>query len=1552
MFRKNFVVINFLFILVFNVLASGSSSWKSFSSSNKPTPAEIEVLEQNNKGVLLSVSLSGINIQELQIDKEKFHLLSIPQGNWTDEIGKPKMPVIRTFLIAPFNDNLRIQVEDKAHINLKGYKVFPVEMEVVKNPRSDTTYIDKKFAIDEEFYASDRLYPEELARISFAGYLRDVPIVQLEIRPIRYNPQSDELICYNQLNIRLSYDGNSSAYSKGLGPLSSVGENNIINYGNSVPYAPMFSNFEGGNVIYPEKLMDNHNADYIIIAPEPFYSSEKLKELANWRAQYSGLDVAIASAEKLYYSFGGGGVSKEEMIRSFVKYTYNFWKSKNTHDGRVAYVLLVGDVDFIPIYVTDRTSFGEIVTTDNFYACVSGDDLMPDVMLGRLPANSVYELNIMIDKIIQYEQNPVYGDWSNSALLLTGTVESLYEDMKYARDEYLLPAGYNVTELSVLDGKGASHVASELNNGQHIVDYAGHGWVNGWEIFQNSDINKLKNDRKLPAIFSLACSTGYFDHPKSDSIAESLLKSRYGAIAFFGATRLASISDVGFGLSEAVARSHIYTLGEITTHTKLKLLPNSINMDLYNLIGDPALNLSAARSQPGFIDLIVSPVDISFEPEKPDQGQQMQIKVTINNFGVAEARDVTLELREKPDGDIIKTHKIPKISPNSKIDVITDWAPPLGQAQHQIFAKAYAANLDTERFRNNNSAVKRLIVSLESKGWPVNAVERNLSAPVIADIDGDGYMEVLIQTNMARNDSILIWQHDGKPAAGWPRTIPRGQYDSRLQYYNASAGPTPAVGDLDGDDMPEIVAAFFTREIYAWRNDGSYLPGWPIKTNGYATTSPVLADLDNDGKMEVICGLSNGEIQVRRYDGSFLPGWPISIGKTGHLFPIVIDINSDDQLEIAALHVPTTNTGTKTSFLYLWRRDGTLVDGFPVQMTGGNAILPPAGGDLDGDGKGEIVVVSVDGNTCRVYLWDHTGKLKPGWPITTDEEIRSAVALADLDRDGDIEIIATSRGGKIYAWHHNSQKVFGWHVDLGDYSWHSAPVIGDIDGDGNIDVIFTSYGGTIQALKQDGKSVEGWPAITEDAYTASPVAIADMNGDGRLEIVYSSGSGKVHKLFLPGSFASRTGIEWSMFGHDQMNTGSYNSKMILPLPPTDLIASDVPNDKGESITLSWELSPDDNRITGYVIYRANSYEGKYTILGKVPRGATSYIDDTVIMGQTYWYVIRASNSTYLSIGSNVTSAYPINNFAPNPPVIYAKKGGMDRVINVWWAVGGEPNLAGYILHYGTSPGEYTNSILAGKAGYYELSGLTNGVLYYIAISAFDTEGNESIKSNVVSIMPEDEDTDPPTFSSFSPKEVAEGTPFYIKCQISDPSGIFDDSGESGQGVYLIWDNDGELSSSFQVLQMSLISSGLYSTDKKIPGRPLGETIVYQVYAWDNDYDWNDPSDRTLGISPVQTIKIVSAPSEVYNYPNPVGKYTDKTHFRYYVGYDADVAINIYDVSGALVKSFPDETAIGGKYSETEWDISQMASGIYIYTIAIQSVSGEEKFIKKKLAIIR
>ncbi len=121
----------------------------------------------------------------------------------------------------------------------------------------------------------------------------------------------------------------------------------------------------------------------------------------------------------------------------------------------------------------------------------------------------------------------------------------------------------------------------------------------------------------------------------------------------------------------------------------------------------------------------------------------------------------------------------------------------------------------------------------------------------------------------------------------------------------------------------------------------------------------------------------------------------------------------------------------------------------------------------------------------------------------------------------------------------------------------------------------------------------------------------------------------------------------------------------------------------------------------------------------------------------------------------------------------------------------------------------------------------------------------------------DDDSLPPVISEFSPEIMPAGSSFNITCRISDPSGVYDDgTGSSGQGVYLLWDDDGSLADDANEITLSAIGGGYYSTDAQIGPRSGGDLIVYAVHACDDDVDGGDAGDRSCASSGAHTVQFM------------------------------------------------------------------------------------------------
>ncbi len=126
----------------------------------------------------------------------------------------------------------------------------------------------------------------------------------------------------------------------------------------------------------------------------------------------------------------------------------------------------------------------------------------------------------------------------------------------------------------------------------------------------------------------------------------------------------------------------------------------------------------------------------------------------------------------------------------------------------------------------------------------------------------------------------------------------------------------------------------------------------------------------------------------------------------------------------------------------------------------------------------------------------------------------------------------------------------------------------------------------------------------------------------------------------------------------------------------------------------------------------------------------------------------------------------------------------------------------------------------------------------------------------------DDDTLGPEFSDYSPGTIPEGNEIYIGVHIFDPSGVYDDdTDEGGQGVYIIWDDDGSLSGDYNIMQMASIVEGAFETAGSLGVYAAGTEILYRVYAYDDDADFG-PDDRSQSVSEVHSVQVIGS-SPVY-----------------------------------------------------------------------------------------
>jgi hypothetical protein len=320
----------------------------------------------------------------------------------------------------------------------------------------------------------------------------------------------------------------------------------------------------------PVDLARPQGANAIYLAPRAFLPAlEPL--LAHRRA--GGYAVAAIAVEDIYVAWGGGQL-QPDAIRDFLRYARASW------DPVPQAVVLVGDgtsdprnyfgygtVTHIPPYLAEVDPFLGQVACDNCYAQLDGasplNDLLPDLLIGRLPVKNEAELGRLVQKIVGYETDSQQRAWRSSIAYIADNADSA-GDFAAAADASAAqqPAGVRIKRVyydpqataaqpwRIRDPWAArQRTMATFSDGAAIVNYLGHGLYYQWAVTglpldpnlptdkQNMlalyDPDELTNPARLSVVLSMTCLTGAFAQPNvsGTTIDERLVLVPGGAVA-------------------------------------------------------------------------------------------------------------------------------------------------------------------------------------------------------------------------------------------------------------------------------------------------------------------------------------------------------------------------------------------------------------------------------------------------------------------------------------------------------------------------------------------------------------------------------------------------------------------------------------------------------------------------------------------------------------------------------------------------------------------------------------------------------------------------------------------------------------------------------------------------------------------------------------------------------------------------------------------------------------------------------------------------------------
>ncbi|MFP4580681.1 MAG: C25 family cysteine peptidase [Candidatus Sumerlaeia bacterium] len=409
----------------------------------------------------------------------------------------------------------------------------------------------------------------------------------------------------------------------------------------AIPDAPTFTDTQSRDIRNPDL-----EADYLIIYHDSL--KEQALRLADHRTS-QGLSVKMVSVDTIYQEFNRGAASPRA-IKDFLLHSLRHWKKPPV------YVCLFGDAtsdyrnelrfdvdNLVPAYTYETKD--EKWASELWYANLLGDDLLPDILMGRLAVRNAEDADEVVRKIVEYDNASPLGPWRNRAVYCadhTGfsdamekirteyrppsvKAQRIYLEEYPWEDNFYLPREIVKSKRLMVSTAATLDILDTLNRGAALVLYMGHGSPNIWSNERiwfggespNSDNLNLRNEGRLPFVVTFTCNQGAFDYPKPPwhiCISEDMMRVKDGgAIALYvpSGPGFTSIHEkVAHPLMQALFRDGVRGLGELIGLSRVYFVLDNLHspqkdpepgqaietsveeiLRMYILLGDPALEL-------------------------------------------------------------------------------------------------------------------------------------------------------------------------------------------------------------------------------------------------------------------------------------------------------------------------------------------------------------------------------------------------------------------------------------------------------------------------------------------------------------------------------------------------------------------------------------------------------------------------------------------------------------------------------------------------------------------------------------------------------------------------------------------------------------------------------------------------------------------------------------------------------------------------------------------------------------------------------------------------
>jgi hypothetical protein len=427
----------------------------------------------------------------------------------------------------------------------------------------------------------------------------------------------------------------------------------------------------------------------------------------------------------------------------------------------------------------------------------------------------------------------------------------------------------------------------------------------------------------------------------------------------------------------------------------------------------------------------------------------------------------------------------------------------------------------------------------------------------LADVNGDGTLDIVTANQGSQNVSLLLGTGDGSFARkedlstiinSQPTSVTLGDVnrDGKLDIVTGSssgsnaglrlgngdgtfralstvttgnAQPSVTLGDVNGDGKLDGV---FTKNgdqvhVALGNGDGTF----QAISSSYMGTNPrsvTLGDVNGDGKLDLVTvnnGSANASVRLGDGNGTFEASVTFATGtydSTVFGAATLGDVNGDGRLDLI-----TANSGANTVSVLLGTGGSAIWANFSPQqtLTTGASPRSVAMGDVNNDGKLDLITANYDGSTVGVLLGSGNSTFQTQVTYASGTN-PLAVTLADVNSDGKLDIIAAnSEAASVSVLLGSGTGTFSTKTDFTTGTTPSGVTLGDVNGDGRLDLITANYGSAnASVLLSNGDGTFRAKSDWTTGVQPRSVQLSDVNSDGKLDLITANFSSNTASVLL------------------------------------------------------------------------------------------------------------------------------------------------------------------------------------------------------------------------------------------------------------------------------------------------------------------------------------------------------------------------------------------------------------------------------------------------------